>query len=112
MFDVGFWEMMLIGLVALVVFGPDKLPRLVREVTLWVRKAKSAVASAKSEIDQELNLYEMRQSFEKKRQHFEREAKTLSKASSDDAPQIGMTAKQPKTRIAEDNGQGAVHEKD
>lgn len=77
MFDVGFWEMVLIALVALVVFGPDKLPRLVREVSLWVRKARTAVAAAKSEIDQELHLYEMRQAFEEKRKNFEREVKTL-----------------------------------
>jgi sec-independent protein translocase protein TatB len=80
MFDVGFWEMMLIGLVALLVFGPDKLPRVVREVTLWLRKARSVVASAKSEIDQELNLYEMRQSFERKKQRFEREVDALGSA--------------------------------
>ena len=77
MFDVGFWEMMLIGLVALVVFGPDKLPRLVREVSLWVRKAKMVVSSAKSEIDQELQLYELRQSFEEKRKKFEEEVNLL-----------------------------------
>lgn len=77
MFDVGFWEMVLIALVALVVFGPEKLPRLVREISLWVRKARTAVAAAKSEIDQELHLYELRQSFEEKRKNFEREVKSL-----------------------------------
>ncbi len=78
MFDVGFWEMVLTALVALVVFGPDKLPRLVREVSLWIRKARTAVAAAKSEIDQELHLYEMRQSFEERKKSFEREVKTLT----------------------------------
>lgn len=80
MFDVGFWEMVLILLVALLVFGPEKLPRLVREVSLWLRKARSVVASAKSEIDQELQLYELRQAFEEKRKIFEGEIKELNHA--------------------------------
>jgi Tat protein translocase TatB subunit len=77
MFDVGFWEVVLTGLVALMVLGPEKLPRLVREVSFWLRKAKNVMASAKSEIDQELRLYELRQSYEEKRKSFEREVDAL-----------------------------------
>ena len=77
MFDVGFWELMLIGLVALLVFGPERLPRLVRETSLWVRKVRSVVGSAKTEIDRELQLYELRQTMEAKRQQFAREVQSL-----------------------------------
>lgn len=61
MFDVGFWELMLVGLVALLVFGPERLPRVARETALWIRKARSMVATVKAEIDQELQLQELRQ---------------------------------------------------
>lgn len=67
MFDVGFWEMVLVGVVALLVFGPERLPRVVRETGLWVRKARSVVASAKREIDQELQLLELQESLRKGR---------------------------------------------
>lgn len=77
MFDVGFWELMLIGLVALLVFGPERLPRLVRETSLWVRKVRSVVGLAKTEIDRELQLYELRQTMEAKRQQFAREVQSL-----------------------------------
>lgn len=77
MFDVGFWELMLIGLVALLVFGPERLPRLVRETSLWMRKVRSVVGSAKTEIDRELQLYELRQTMEAKRQQFAKEVQSL-----------------------------------
>jgi sec-independent protein translocase protein TatB len=63
-FDIGFWELMLVGMVALLVFGPERLPRVAREAALWVRKARSMVASVKSEIDQELQLQELRDSLQ------------------------------------------------
>lgn len=62
MFDIGFSELVLVGLVALLVFGPERLPRVARETALWVRKARSVVGSVKMEIDQELQLQELRQS--------------------------------------------------
>ena len=77
MFDVGFWELMLIGLVALLVFGPERLPQLVRETSLWMRKVRSVVGSAKTEIDRELQLYELRQTMEAKRQQFAQEVQSL-----------------------------------
>lgn len=65
MFDVGFWEMVLVGVVALLVFGPERLPRVARETALWIRKARSVVASAKREIDHELQLQELQETLRK-----------------------------------------------
>ena len=78
MFDVGFMEMVLIALVALLVFGPERLPKLVRETSLWIRKARMVVASARTEIDREFQLYELKQTLEEKRRGFEREVNSLS----------------------------------
>jgi sec-independent protein translocase protein TatB len=77
MFDVGFSEVLLIALVALLVFGPDRLPKMVRETTYWIRKIKGAMHAAKSEIDRELQLMEIRTAMEEKRQRFVAEAQTL-----------------------------------
>lgn len=61
MFDVGFSELLMVGLVALLVLGPEKLPRAARLAGLWVGKARSVLAAAKAEIKQELAAEEMRQ---------------------------------------------------
>lgn len=68
MFDIGFWEMVLVGVVALLVFGPERLPRVARETALWVRKARTMVASVKRDIDQELQLNEFQESMKRQRQ--------------------------------------------
>ena len=41
MFDVGFSELVLIALVALVVLGPERLPKAARLAGLWVRRARA-----------------------------------------------------------------------
>lgn len=64
MFDVGFWELCLIGLVSLIVIGPEKLPKVARIAGFWIGKTKNMVASVKSEIKEELQEEEMRQMLE------------------------------------------------
>lgn len=59
MFDIGFWEIMLISIVGLVVLGPKRLPIAIRSVLKWVNTAKNMANSVKSEISQELKLHEM-----------------------------------------------------
>lgn len=64
MFDVGFWELCLIGLVSLIVIGPEKLPKVARIAGFWIGKARNMVATVKSEIREELQEEEMRQMLE------------------------------------------------
>ena len=59
MFDIGFWEIMLISIIGLVVLGPQRLPIAIRSVLKWVNTAKSMANSVKNEISQELELHEM-----------------------------------------------------
>ncbi|OAI17870.1 MULTISPECIES: Sec-independent protein translocase protein TatB [Methylomonas] len=61
MFEVGFSELLMIGLVALLVLGPEKLPKAARIAGLWVGKARGIISTAKAEIKQELQAEEMRQ---------------------------------------------------
>lgn len=61
MFDVGFSELLMVGLVALLVLGPEKLPKAARMAGFWVGKGRSILANAKAEIKQELHAEEMRQ---------------------------------------------------
>lgn len=65
MFDIGFWELAMVGLVALLVVGPERLPRLARTAGLWVGRGRRMLASAKAEIDRELRADELKQILEK-----------------------------------------------
>jgi sec-independent protein translocase protein TatB len=64
MFDVGFSELLLIGIVALLVLGPERLPKVARTAGLWAGRARRFVASVKSDIEQELKAEELRQIME------------------------------------------------
>lgn len=61
MFDIGFWELCLVGLVSLLVLGPERLPKAARIAGFWLGKARNMVASVKAEIHEELQAEEMRQ---------------------------------------------------
>jgi sec-independent protein translocase protein TatB len=65
MFDVGFWELVLIAVVALVVIGPERLPRVARIAGLWLGRARRTLASVKEEIDRELKAQELKEILEK-----------------------------------------------
>lgn len=61
MFDVGFWELILIAVVALVVVGPEKLPRLARVTGLWLGRANAQLQAIKNDISAELRAEELKQ---------------------------------------------------
>ena len=60
MFDFGFSEMLVIGVIALVVLGPERLPVVARTAGEWVGKAQRFVAQVKSDIDRETELSELK----------------------------------------------------
>jgi sec-independent protein translocase protein TatB len=64
-FDIGFWELLLIALVALVVVGPERLPKLIRVTGLWLGRANASVQSIRSEISRELRAEELKQALNK-----------------------------------------------
>ncbi|MEI7869799.1 MAG: Sec-independent protein translocase protein TatB [Candidatus Methylumidiphilus sp.] len=72
MFDVGFSEMLLVGLVALLVFGPERLPRVAKEAALWIRKARTMANSVKQEIDRELQLQDLKETMDKQKREMEK----------------------------------------
>jgi len=61
MFDMGFLEFLLIGIIALIVLGPERLPKAARTVGLFIGKAKQGFESMKTEIDRELKLKELQE---------------------------------------------------
>ncbi|MGL4433371.1 MAG: Sec-independent protein translocase protein TatB [Plesiomonas shigelloides] len=68
MFDIGFWELVLIAVIGLVVLGPERLPVAVRTVARWVRTFRAMAASVQNELNQELKLQEMQENLKKAEQ--------------------------------------------
>ena len=60
MFDVGFWEIAIIALIALIILGPERLPRAARTMGLWVGKARRTLSEVKRDIDRELDASELK----------------------------------------------------
>ena len=60
MLEGSFWELSLIFLIALVVFGPERLPGIARSVGLWVGKARATLRGFNEQIERELAADEMR----------------------------------------------------
>ncbi len=60
MFDgIGFMELLLIGVLGLVVLGPERLPVAVRSITGWIRAMKRMANSVKDELEQELKIEQL-----------------------------------------------------
>ena len=60
MFDIGFSEMVVIGLVALIVIGPERLPRVARTLGILAGRLQRYVADVKADINREVELDELR----------------------------------------------------
>ncbi|MGK0674712.1 MAG: Sec-independent protein translocase protein TatB [Halothiobacillaceae bacterium] len=60
MFDLSFWEITVIAIVAVIVVGPERLPSLAYTVARWIIKVRRFVANAKAEMESELNTAELR----------------------------------------------------
>lgn len=68
MFDIGWQELFLVALITIIVIGPKELPRVLRTVTLWIRKVRSMAREFQDGIDdlaREADLEDLRKDIEK-----------------------------------------------
>lgn len=68
MFDIGFSELLVIAIVALVVLGPERLPKAARFAGLWVRRARNQWDSVKQELERELQAEDIKRQMQDVRQ--------------------------------------------
>jgi len=73
MFDIGFAELLIIAVVALVVLGPEKLPVAARTLGLWLGRIRRTVGSIQSEISEELRIEEMKRTAAVSKEKLDRE---------------------------------------
>jgi len=65
MFDIGFWELALIGVILLLVVGPERLPKVSRTAGLWVGRGRRMLSAMKEEIDREIKAQELQEILDK-----------------------------------------------
>ncbi|MEN8720444.1 MAG: Sec-independent protein translocase protein TatB [Oceanococcaceae bacterium] len=67
MFDMGFAELLIVGLVALLVLGPERLPKVARTVGYWGGRARGYMRQITNELEREVRQSEIRETIEKAR---------------------------------------------
>ena len=60
MFDIGFSEIMVVAIISLIIMGPERLPETVRTITLWLGRLRQFISSARSELEDEVGVDEIR----------------------------------------------------
>ena len=60
MFDIGFSEIVVCAIVALVVIGPERMPEAVRTVGLWIGRLKRSLRETRSEIERQMGVDDIR----------------------------------------------------
>lgn len=94
MFDIGFSELLVIGIVALIVIGPERLPKVARTTGQWLGRLNRYVAQVKTDIDRDMRLEELR----KMQQEMKDSAQKYEIMASE-------TARQAETAVAQETGQ-------
>lgn len=78
MFGMGFLEILLVAIIAIIALGPDKLPGAMVDIARFLKKFKSGVEDAKSTLDNELNISEMKAEASKFKAQIEETKSSLS----------------------------------
>jgi len=89
MFDIGFWELVVIGAVALIVFGPDRLPQLARRAGYWIGRARRQLSDIRADIEREIALDEVRRAAQEVRRPLTDTADQVRSAASFGPPAAG-----------------------
>jgi sec-independent protein translocase protein TatB len=105
MFDIGFSEVLLIFVIALVVLGPEKLPRLASQVGRWIGRARAMARQFREQLEEEVNLEEVRKAHQKPQRTASAEAQSQSYATQD-PPSEASSASSASAAASESQPQG------
>ena len=95
MFDISFSELALIGVIALLVLGPERMPQALRTLGLWIGRASRAFTTMRAEIEREIGMDEIRRQLHN--EAIMDQLKRLERDVKGEAPAEGATIAQPST---------------
>ena len=121
MFDIGFWEILLILVLALIIIGPERLPGAARKAGYWIGRGRRFVEGVRSEVESEVDLTEFKRLLHNQevqinelQQQLKTETAKLGDFQSDVAGNVltdGAVTQENTTRI-ESNDEWAMEEED
>lgn len=94
MFDIGFQELLLIGVLSLLIMGPERLPGAVRTATLWISRLRRSFLAIKADIEREVGVDELKQQI-----HNETIMKSLEQTKKDVEQNIQLSANNIKPEL-------------
>jgi sec-independent protein translocase protein TatB len=77
MFDIGFAELVIIAIVALLVIGPERLPETIRTASAWVGRLRRGFNDIKREVQQELHNDAVMQELKRSGEQLKQEADSI-----------------------------------
>jgi sec-independent protein translocase protein TatB len=90
MFEIGFSEILVISAIALLVLGPEKLPKIAAQVGRWTGRARAMARQLRTQLEQEANLQEVLRAAQQPSKP--RAAPTPSETSHDSPPEPAAPA--------------------
>ena len=95
MFDIGFWEILLIGIMALLVLGPERLPGAIRSTLKTVRSVRNVASGFKEEVEHQLRVHELHENLKKAEQQGLKDLSPELKSSVDELKQAAESVQEP-----------------
>ena len=92
MFDIGFAELLLIGVVGLLVVGPEQLPGAVRTVLAWVNRFRRSFDQIRTEVRRELHNDEIMQKLKAESQQLEQQVRDTTQSVEQEIQALGNEA--------------------
>ena len=114
MFDIGFPELVIVSVVALLVIGPEKLPEAIRTMSLWVGRVQRSFANIRREIESEIGADEIRQQLHNENimKELEETKNTLQQAGQDVRTTINATVERAETSAPADKSESRTKDND
>ena len=79
MFDIGFLELLVLAVIALLVIGPERLPKAVKSISGWLARSRHFANSLRDELEREANLDEIRQQLKQQTAQVKEQMEVLEK---------------------------------
>ncbi len=108
MFDIGFTEILLIAVVALVVLGPEKLPVAIRTIGLWIGKVKRTVSGIQTEISEELRLDDMKRTAAVAKEQLDSELEEMRNPFASESNSMSINEKETASTEPEQNAPSVI----
>ncbi len=83
MFDISFWEISIVAIIALLVIGPERLPQVARTLGRWYGRLQRFVVSVRADIERELKASELQQIMEEQKNELDQLRKSLNQTRSE-----------------------------